>query len=186
MCRIALTVALPLLLIALPLQAHTDACQAQLPQSLATALERAYPGYRSPLETDNAPDDIAFNRDHGGTGCLGVASGDFTGEGKKDYVVGLTARKGRAGLAVLALPRRGGWNFVNIRSGAEDARFLQFVEVVEPGRYDRPVSAPGALAPGEAASLVCANDGARAGRIGGAATVTCYQAGRWQHVAASD
>ena len=175
------------LLLACPLtQAHTDACQALLPQSLSRALERAYPGYRTPLETDNAPDDIQYNRDHGGTGCLGVGTGDLSGEGKQGYLIGLTARKGRGGLVVVALPRKGGWNFQKIRSGAEATRFLQYVEVVGPGRFDRPESASAPLQPGERANLVCPHAAARVGTVEASGTVYCYQDGQWLSVVVSD
>ena len=167
-------------------QSHPDACQAQLPRSLSDALARAYPGYRTPLETDNAPEDIETNRDHGGTGCLGVGTGDLTGDGKLDYVVGLTARKGSAGLAVIALPRRGGWNFQKIRSGSEAARYLQYVAVVGPGRFDRAASVSAPLEPGEKSSIVCPHAAARVGTIASTASVYCYQDGRWLHVAVAN
>src|SRR6266478_5957853 len=56
-------------------QPRPDSCQALIPRSLARPLTAAFPGYRTPLETDNAPDDIEYSKAHGGTGCLGVATG---------------------------------------------------------------------------------------------------------------
>jgi len=167
-------------------QSHADACQNLLPRSLSDALARAYPGYRTPLETDNAPDDIEYNRDHGGSGCLGVGIGELTGEGKQDYVIGLTARKGRGGRVVIAMPRKGGWHFQDLRSGSEATRFLQYVEVVEAGRFDRPGSVTTPLQPGERAGLVCPHPAARVGTVEASATVYCYQEGRWLSVIVAD
>jgi hypothetical protein len=169
-----------------PALAYPDACQALLPRSLSDALARAYPGYRSPLATDNAPEDIAYNRAHGGTGCLGVGTGDFDGEGKKDFVVGLTARKGSAGLVVIALPRKGGWHFQRIQSGSEAARFRQYVDVANPGRFDRTLAATRPLEPGERSSLDCPNQAVMAGTVEAGAIAYCYKDGRWLHVVVSD
>lgn len=163
-------------------QEHADSCQALIPRSLADALAATFRGYRAPLEYDNAPDDIARNREKGGTGCLGVAIADFTGEGKKEYVIGLTALKSSAGLAVIALPRKGGWRFQKIRSASEDARFRQFVEVAEPGRYERDKSRSASLAADERTSLECPNAGVHVGALQGASAVYCYRDGHWLHV----
>ncbi|HXW65363.1 MAG TPA: hypothetical protein VEK74_09785 [Burkholderiaceae bacterium] len=166
-------------------QGHADSCQAQIPRSLADALAKTFPGYRAPLEYDNAPDDTAKNRSEGGTGCLGVGIGDLTGEGKKQYVLGLTALKGSGGFAVIALPRKGGWRFQKIPSGAENARFRQYVDVVDSGRYERPNSTNTALGADEKPFLDCPNSGARAGTLGGSSFVYCYIDGRWLHVRVS-
>jgi hypothetical protein len=151
-------------------QARADVCESQIPRSLKDTLARSFPGYRAPLEYDNAPEDIADNRSHGGTGCLGVATADFTGEGKKDYVIGLTSLKGNAGLAVIALPQRGGWDFVRLQGWPEHTRSSQYVSVVGPGKYD---------------SIDCPNWGARIGAVEASATVYCYLRGRWRHASLS-
>jgi hypothetical protein len=167
-------------------QPRGDACQAQIPRTLSNALAAAFPGYRTPLEYDNAPEDIQYSQSHGGNGCLGVATADFTGEGKKDYLIGLTAMKGSKGIAVIAMPRKGGWNFQRIASGTEDARFRLYVDVVEPGRHDRAKSVTAPLGPGEKQSMECANWGAMVGTVEATGIVYCYDHGRWSHVWVSD
>jgi hypothetical protein len=163
-------------------QPRPDSCQAQIPRSLARALAAAFPGYRTPLETDNAPEDIKYNQAHGGTGCLGVGFADFTGEGKKDYLIGLSALKGSAGLTVVALPRKGGWTFQRIRSGAEDVRYRQYVDVVKPARYDRTEAVTAPLGPGEEQSMDCPHWGALVGTLKATGIVYCYKERRWLHV----
>lgn len=167
-------VALLMLCVSQGVRAHVDACQEQIPQALTSALARTYPGYRTPLEYDNAPEDIARQRARGATGCLGVGAGAFTGDGKKDYVVGLTARKGGAGLAVLAFPKKGGWQFKMLQVWPDGARAASFVEAVAPGQY------------GQAPALDCPNGGAHVGALGGAATLFCYFDGRWHSIALAD
>jgi hypothetical protein len=154
-------------------QARADACEAQIPRTLADALSRAYPGYRAPLEYDNAPEDIDRHKSRGGTGCLGVDTGDFTGDGKKDYVVGLTSLKGNAGLAVVALPQKGGWRFVRLQRWAEHTRASQYVAALAPGAY-------------RSAGLECSHWAARVGAVEGSATVYCYVHGQWKHERVSD
>jgi hypothetical protein len=163
-------------------QLQGDACQAQIPRSLSTALARAFPGYRTPLEYDNLPEDIKRQPTYGRTRCLGVATADFTGEGKKDYLIGLTAVKGSNGLAVIAFPKKGGWYFRKITSGTEDARYQQYVDVVEPGRHERAKAATAPLAPGEKQSMDCPNWGALVGAVGSTGIVYCYDRGLWSHV----
>jgi hypothetical protein len=166
-------------------QPHPDSCQALIPRSLADSLARAFPGYRTPLETDNAPEDIRKDLQLGGTGCLGVDTADFTGEGKKDYVLGLTALKGSGGLAVVAVPTRGGWRFQRIRSRTEDARYQQYVRAAEPGRYDRPAALTTPLESGERASIECRNRAAMVGSIESTVIVYCHEEGRWLYVRTS-
>lgn len=166
-------------------QLRGDACQAQIPRTLSNALAAAFPGYRTPLEYDNAPEDIKYNQSRGGNGCLGVATADFTGEGKKDYLIGLTALKGSKGLAVIALPRKGGWNFRRITSWTEDARYRQYVDVVKPGRHERAKAVTAPLGPGEKQSMECPNWGALVGAVEATGIVYCYDHGRWSHVRVS-
>lgn len=167
-------------------QLRGDTCQAQIPRSLANALAAAFPGYRTPLEYDNAPEDIQYNLAHAGSRCLGVAVADFTGDGKQDYLIGLTAVKGSKGLAVIALPRKGGWNFQRIKSWTEDARYQQYVDVVKPGRYDRAKARTAALGPGERRSMDCPNWGALVGTVQATGLVYCHDHGQWSHVWISD
>jgi len=124
---------------------------------------------------------MKIDKSHGGTGCLGVGIADFTGDGKKDYVIGLTSVKGGKGLVVIALPKKGGWNFQKIISGAEDARYRQYVEAVKPGRYERPPELTAPLAPGEKASMDCENWGALVGAVQQTGIVYCYDHGKWSH-----
>jgi len=183
--RIASAVPLVLACACAQAQPHPDSCQQQIPRSLADAADAAFPGYRTPLETDNAPDDIRNSLAHGGSACLGVAAGDFNGDGKKQYLLGLTARKGSAGLAVIALPHRGGWHFQKIPSGSEAARFQQYVRIGEPGKYSRSGSAAAPSRPGERAQLECRHAVALVGTIDAAGMAYCFEQGQWLHVLVS-
>jgi hypothetical protein len=188
--RILLTFLLGLLLAPMPAcaqaQPHPDACQALIPRTLADALARAYPDYRTPLETDNAPEDVRHRMERGGDSCLGVAIADFTGDGKKDYLLGLAARKGSAGLAVIALPIRGGWRYQKLHSGVESARVQLVVQAAEPGRHERPAAIGGPLEAGERRSIDCRHWAAKVGAVDSTGRVYCFQDGGWSFVRSSD
>jgi hypothetical protein len=183
------TVATILLLVAVGASAqgtHTDACQAQIPSDLAAAVAASFPGYRTPFETDNLPEDVEYSRTHGGNGCLGVAVADFNGDRRKDFLLGLTALKGESGLGVVALATKSGWRFQEIRTWAEDARIRQYVEAVKPGKYDRTEALEGPLDIGERDSLQCSHWGALVGRTESTGIVYCYVGGQLAYVWVSD
>jgi len=163
-----------------------DSCQRQIPETLSVAIEAAFPGYRTPLETDNSPDDVEYNKKHGGSGCLNVAVADFNGDHKQDYLLGLTAVNGPTGLAVIALSNKAGWKFQKIQSWTEDARIRQYVEAVKPGKHYRTQALDGPLNAGEKNSMRCSHWGAMVGMMESTGIVYCYQNGRWPYVWVSD
>ncbi len=185
MRRIAAPIAIAVLAAAAAMPARADSCQEMIPQSLAYALARNFPGYRTPLVSDNAPEDIHRNQDQGGSSCLGADTGDFIGDGRKDYVIGLTARAGGGGLAVIAQPRKGGWSLRRIRSGIEAKRFLQVVRTVPPGHYERPRELTTPLEAGESRSVDCRHAGVLAGAVDATSFVHCYVDGNWLQVRVS-
>jgi hypothetical protein len=132
-----------------------DSCQAQIPKALSVAVATTFPGYRTPLETDNLPEDVQYNRTHGGNGCLGVAVADFNGDGHKDFLIGLTAMNGVSGLGVVALTSENGWRFQNIQTWTEDARVRQYVEAGKPGKCERTEALEGLPGAGERNPLRC-------------------------------
>lgn len=163
-----------------------DTCLAQVPQSLAKAVDRQFPEFRLPRVADNLAEDVAYDRQQGGTGWLGVAAADLDGNRPKDFVLGLTARKGTTGLAVIALATRRGWRFHAIFSGTEDVRARQYVAVTKPGTYtwSKALQRTGSGAgPG---SMTCRHSGAMVGATESTAFVYCLVRGRWTFVQTSD
>jgi hypothetical protein len=165
----ALLCALALAAAGAPARAHADACQGLVPEALARQLARHYPGLRTPLEYDNAPADIEAAQARGGSACLGVLVADLGGEGKNDIVVGLTARKGNGGLALVARPQRGGWRLQELETWPEHSRASKAIGAIAPGRYG---------------TLECPSGGLRIETIGAGATLYCLAQGQWRHAPA--
>jgi len=98
-----------MLLVAFTVSAHgasvIDACQAQIPEQLSASLKQKFHGYRTPLATDNLAEDIEWQLKEGGNECLGVAIADFDGDGRKDFLLGLTSLSDEGALVVVALAR---------------------------------------------------------------------------------
>jgi hypothetical protein len=128
----------------------TDVCASKIPDALKRAIETEFPRYRLPRFNDNLEEDIAANKQQGGDGCLGVAAGDFDGDGQDDYAVLLTPpRKGEV-LLVAARRSADRWRLTRLRTWkSERARI--YVGPAPPGKYSRsesfdyPPSEPGEL-----------------------------------------
>jgi hypothetical protein len=148
-------------------------------------LESKFTGLRLPLVSDNDEYNINYNKSRGGTGCLGVASGDFDGNGTKDVVVGLTPKTGGAPVVVVALAVSEGWKLHRIESWVTH-RVQLYVGATPPGRVKRTPAAEGPLERGERKSMVCPQDGVVVGATESTAIVYCLLKGRWFYVWASD
>jgi hypothetical protein len=162
----------------------TDACVEQLPFSLASALKQTFPSASLPKVTDNSPQDIAYNTSHGGNGCLGVATGNFDGVGKNDFIVGLTPSGSGPPIVVLALSRGDKWK-LKILHVPVGKRSRLFVQAGQSGRYNRSETVDKPLARGERMNMTCPFQGVGVGSIGSTFVVYCYIKGEWPYVWAS-
>ncbi len=112
-----------------------DACAATLPKSLKSFASRQLAGYRLPKQSDNSEEDIQQHLQHGGNGCLGVATGDFDGDGKKD-VAFLATSKVDVWL-IVAFHKSRGWHINRVYNmGGAELRGRLYVDRVPPGTYD--------------------------------------------------
>lgn len=162
-----------------------DACASLLPQSLAAELQARFPGYRLP-ESDNLPEDVKYAREHGGNACLGVGTGDFDGDGAKDYLIGLTSADGEGALVAVAFSRKSGWEFSQLFVSTS-GRSRLYVEVDPPGTYERFGDADAiSLEKGEVARIKCLHNVAVFGATESSGVAYCFQAQHWKHVWISD
>jgi len=177
------TLAILLVLFATPGLAK-DACVSQLPETLKVAVGAAYPSYRLPLVTDNTAEDVAGSKERTGNACLGVAKGNFSGNGTDGWVLGLTQRHGKGALVVVALPQQGKWQLHTLVSWPGDRSRL-YVAAYKPGRYDSVLDGPPSEI-GEVDHLVCHHDVAVYGATESTGVAYCYSHGKWRHTWFSD
>ncbi len=112
-----------------------DACAAMLPKELRAAAASRFAGCRLPRQSDNHAEDIEYHVAHGGNGCLGVATGDFDGDGRKDLAFLATSKKDV--WLVAALRRSRGWRLERVwRAGDASYRGRLYVDMAPPGKYD--------------------------------------------------
>ncbi len=161
-----------------------DPCRRQIPPSLLDAVSNRYQNFRAPLGDDNSDDDVADDLAHGGSGCLGVATGDFLRRGHKAYALGLTSRTGPEGVVVVASFESGGWRLEQIYEIPNRARL--YVKTVSPGRYEATGEAEDPEAQGRPGEIVCPRSGIIVGATEATGSVYCFVSGKWQYVVVSD
>jgi hypothetical protein len=144
-----------------------------------------FSGYRLPLMTDNLDEDVRFAAANGGDGCLSVASGDFDGDGDRDFAVGLTPTSEVVPLVAVALSRGDGWHLSTLRSWVDDRERL-YVAAVPSGVYTRTDSLDTPLERGETERLRCRHAAIEVGATESSAIVYCYANKRWTYVWVSD
>jgi hypothetical protein len=132
---VASFLALALLVAQEPSAPPPDSCAKLIPKAVRQVLEEHLPTYQLPRESDNLPDDIAFDRTRGGTGCLGVAVGQFLGKPTNDYALLVTARPTEHVLLILVTKSVGAWRIENLHDSGTDLRNRLFVTTLPPGRY---------------------------------------------------
>jgi len=162
-----------------------DACDAQLPSALKARVATAFPAFRTPAVTDNLPEDVEWDLKQKGKGCLGVAKADFDGNGTQDFLLGLTAKKGDRAIVLVALSRRGKWQFHQLDMWPE-GRSRLYVSADKPGVYVRTEALDGPREHGEVSPLRCSHSVAVFGTTESTGVAYCYKKGKWPYVWVSD
>lgn len=165
-----------------------DSCSGMLPRGLREAVQRQYAAYRLPRESDNVPDDIRVNREHGGSGCLGVTVGRYRGGKSSDYALLLysSAFDDRALLVVASQSGASQWRLELLRDWG-GGRGVLYVESARPGKYTRFGGLDGPLGePGELSQFISALPGIVSGRVESSGVAYFFTAKHWVHVWVSD
>ena len=178
--------ALILLFVPMATTAGADHCSGLVRADAAKAAAANSPGFRMPLSTDNLAEDVEYNISNRGSGCLGVARGDFDGNGKQDYLIALTSRTGPGVAIVVVLRRKNGWSVERLNELAE-GRSRLFVEASPPGKYEMTQTLDVPLSePGEVLAFTCKQSVAVFGATESSAVAYCRVGSSWQHVWISD
>jgi hypothetical protein len=161
-----------------------DRCTGLLPQELLRLLSSRYPKYRLPLEKDQDDYNIQENIKAGGSGCLGIAAGDFNGDKRGDVAVLLAGRSLPRTLLVAALRTGSTWTLELVTEDSDITN--QYVDVVEPGRYESPYYDESSRMPNQAKVITSATQGIVTGRLESTAVFYFRQKGKWRFVWMSD
>jgi hypothetical protein len=164
--------------------AAPDACRAQIPESLAVAVAKKFPSFELPLVADNLPEDIKYNIKNGGSGCLGIAVGNFGRTGTQDYALALKRRNRKDSITVIATLRGERWSFNTISIG--DIRMRLYIGAVPAGHYDASGVAEDPKARRELAALECPHSGIITGETEATGIVYCFVSGKWKDVVVQD
>jgi hypothetical protein len=165
-----------------------DYCSGRAPPEVSILVQENYPAFRFPKSNDNLDEDIKYNLSHKGSGCLGLATGDFDGDARRDFIIGLTPLTGDKSLVVVALRRKSGW--ITERLGNESrgiGRSRLYVATGKPGVYTRSPALDGLVTGNdEADSLKCKHHVAVFGATESTGIAFCRLGGRWKYVWVSD
>lgn len=157
-----------------------------MPNDLAALLADRFPQFRLPLISDSLPEDIDYQRAHGGNGCLLVAKADLDGDRVDDFAVGLAPVAGEgAALVVFALRRGDEWFVSPVHDGVPHINRL-YLGSVPPKRWKRTEILDGPVHGNERKSLRCAHNGVVLGATESTGIVYCYVNRQWLYVWVSD
>jgi len=163
-----------------------DRCQPLVPPGLAKQIATTYPGHRLPRGGDQDSYNVQYNLEHGGSGCLGVATGDFDGDKRRDVALLLTAKGKQEGLVVAALRRGTQW-LLELVETVEDSTNRQYVGSVEPGEYGPgPFSGESPPEPNEMETIKSSTEGVATGMLESTARYYFRLNGKWRFVWISD
>ena len=162
-----------------------DRCQPLVPAALAAALGKAYPDHRLPRGTDQDEFNIRRNIKTGGTGCLGVAHGDFNGDRQRDTAV-LLAAKGKGETLLVAALREGpSWRLELVET--EDVGIgSKYVDIVEPGEHESRFFGQSPPEPNEVKTITSRTQGIATGMLESTMRFFFRVDGRWVFVWISD
>ena len=164
--------------------AGDDACRHQLPKELVSAIAERFPEHRTPRENDNLAEDVGWARNHGGSACLGVASGNFYGDGKMQWVVALRSKKNAdSSLIIVARRSHSGWHFDKLLLWPTLASHL-YVAREPPGHYDRADRDP--TNKNEAEQLKCEHDAIAIGETEAGQLNYCQVMGKWLSITVAE
>ena len=165
-----------------------DACAKKLPSTLIDQLKARFPHHRVPVSSDNEPWAVSSDRRSGGDGCLGIAKGDFDGDGTIDFVVLLSPLADTISPLIVARGDSQTYRLDSLQVSTGPRRIF-YVSALAPGRYKRTNILSDdsvALEPGEVAVFESSRPGLVTGALEDGSVAFFYDGRRWVHVWLSD
>jgi hypothetical protein len=167
--------------------ATTDACAGQVPQPVRFVIEQNFPEFRLPRQSDFDARDISYNREHGGTGCLGIAKGSYRRAYTTDYAINITSKTQTHTILIVASQAADTWRVEVVRDWGEEAIGTLYVDTEPPGTYERTDALDGPITePGERGKYTAKREGIVTGAIESTGAAFFFDGKAWVHVWISD
>ena len=168
------------------LGASPDVCEQKVPATLKRVLTVQFPGFRLARLSDQAEDDIQFDKHSGGDGCITITVGDFDGDGQSDMALLLTSEHQDGVRLVVALRRPASWTVYRLPTWCSAVNGC-YVHMIKPGTFRRTESLDEPLSsPEERHRIDSRTENIISGNVGSTGIVYVYTKGKWHYVWVSD
>jgi len=164
-----------------------DACAPLIPGALRMAIAHSYPDYRLPRQSDYDAYNIKYNVEHGGNGCLGIATGSYYRRSSTDYAINITSTTKLHTLLIVAEQVAAKWRLELVWDWGDEPGGRVYVDTEVPGSYERTEALDGPISePGERESYTSKRQGLVAGAIESTGAAFFLDGKHWVHVWISD
>jgi hypothetical protein len=112
--------------------AVADACAGLVPPALEEALKQKFPDFRLPRQSDYDQNNFVDMED-GGTGCLGIATGSYFGDGVQSYAIILASSAKSHSILVVGRLVSSAWSAQVLRDWGDAPVGRTSVNTLNPG-----------------------------------------------------
>lgn len=168
--------------------ASSDTCVGVIPAALEEVIKQKFPEFRLPRQSDYEQYNY-YDIEEGGTGCMGIATGSYFGDGIQGYAIILTSTAKTHSLLVVGRLLSSKWHTQVLRDWGETSAGRTYTGTLNPGGF-QPTETLDAhrREPGEVAKFVSNHQSIVTGAIESSRVVFFYNydGEKWVHVRFED
>jgi len=158
-----------------------DVCDGLVPAAARVAIEKQYPKFRLPHESDYDPVDIKDGE--GGVQCLGIAKGSYHRGDGVEYALNITSTTAPHTVLVVAYRSGAAWQVELVWDWGSATLGSVYAGTAVAGTYERTETLDGPVnEPGERLAYKARHDGVMAGQIESSGAAFFFDGKRWLHV----
>ena len=170
---------------AAPAARASDVCAGLVPAAARLAIEKQYPKFRLPQQSDYNPVDIKDGE--GGVQCLGIAKGNYHRGGGTEYALNITSTSAPHTVLVVAYQSGASWQVELVWDWGSATLGSVYAGTAAAGIYARTETLDGpANEPDERLRYKADHQGVVAGQIESSGAAFFFNGKRWIHVWVSD
>lgn len=168
-----------------PTARASDVCEGLVPTAARLAIQKQYPKFRLPQESDYNPVDIKDGQ--GGVQCLGIAKGTYHRGGGIEYALNITSTSAPHTVLVVAYQVGTSWQVEMVWDWGSATLGSTYAGTAAAGIYERTEALEGPVnEPGELLSYKADHQGVVAGQIESSGAAFFFNGKRWIHVWLAD